>query len=93
MWLVQAGTAVLGTYGMSNHVHVDVHVVGLYLLVDAGAASLQDDRACLWDTEYCNTSALSDLGWFVVSRRFLGIPMLLGLFRDVWLMQGGEQTS
>ncbi len=31
-------------------------------------------------TESCNTSTISDLGLFVVIRRFLAIPVLLGMF-------------
>ncbi len=43
---------------------VTIHVVGLPtgVLILSGTASLLDHGACLWDTEYCNTSALSDLG-------------------------------
>ncbi len=57
----------LGRYALPYTVHV--HVV-LDRCILAGAASLLDH---LWDTESCNTSAISDLGWFVVTgRRFLG---------------------
>ncbi len=46
----------------------------------AGSASLLDYGARLWDTEYCNTSANSDLDlpscWFLAK-----------------LQRGGEQTS
>ncbi len=33
-------------------------------------------------------SAISDLKWFIVSCRFLGIPVFLGLFCDIVLVQG-----
>ncbi len=33
-----------------------------------------------WDTEYRNTSAISDLGLFIVSRRFLAALGLLSRY-------------
>ncbi len=48
---------------------VNIQAVGLPTGRLAGSASLLDHGARSWDTEYCNTSANSDLGlpscWFL----------------------------
>ncbi len=71
---------------MYVHVHVDTshHACSRpTFCVLAGAASLVNREARIWDAEY--TITISDLRYgYVVSRQFLGILVLLGgVFRDV----------
>ncbi len=64
-------------YGASHYVHVHVHVVGLYywwmlaLLVYWMMELAYGTQSTVTPVQF------SDLGWFVVSRLFLGIPVLL----------------
>ncbi len=73
----------LKTAGLLHvHYRVIIHAVALLtggLMHSSWLCGATGLGSSLMDTEYYNTSAISDLGLFVLIRGFVAIPVLLGL--------------